>query len=77
MLTKEQEEFLTQNRAIFEKLIPLQKQLLEAKQPKKVEKKQDTVEKKKMIKQILEKMTLEDIDAFSNLMSDDIMKTNK
>jgi hypothetical protein len=80
MLTPEQQEFLLENKVIFEKLVPLQKKILEDKQKKIYlnkdghqvnlnKKEQKEREKKKVeIKKVLERMTLGDINRFEALI---------
>jgi cell fate regulator YaaT (PSP1 superfamily) len=80
MLTEAQEKFLLDNKEVFQKIIPFQKEILEREARKtridtfgrQLNKKDDSEEiaKRKKIKALLEKMTLGDIEKFNKLMND-------
>ena len=81
-LTKQQQEFLINNREIFEKIIPLQKTKLEREQQKLkldsrgkqiVDKREEWKAEitRKKIKEMVTKMTLADIKKFEELIKND------
>ena len=81
-LTKQQQEFLINNREIFEKIIPLQKTKLEREQQKlkldsrgkqitNDKEKREAERTRKKIKDMVTKMTLADIKKFEELIKAD------
>jgi hypothetical protein len=80
MLTKQQQEFLLQNKEVIQKVLPFKKQILEKEKKKtridkhgKILNKKDDkqeIEKRKKIKELLEKMSLTDIERFEKLVKD-------